>query len=253
MRSLRAVANRLTFTPADALFWAGWLALVAIFAALSFWAHRRYFWPGDLRLTIWVQDLHSHRVPVAENVFRVANAMGDLEVIGALLVALIALSAIQRLWLEAAIFAGAGAMRWVHLGVRALVDRPQENPDPPPPPELYPNSGSFPSGHVFGEVLVYGLLFALAPRIIRDHRIVAAIRILAAAEIIAGAPARMYTGAHWPSDLVGAAILAMLYILPALWLDRKLTPNDVRATASTRASDAPAELPPDRATPTIEA
>jgi undecaprenyl-diphosphatase len=237
----------------DVLVGLAWAALAALFAGACVWAHQRYFWPGDLRLTTWVQELRSDRFPLAEYAFKVASGMGDLEVIGAILVVLIAVCAVQRRWIEAAIFIGAGATRWVQVGVRAIVDRPQENPDPPPPPQLYPNAGSFPSGHAFGEVLAYGLIFVLVPRFIRDARIVMAVRILCVAEIVIGAPARLYTGAHWPSDLVGGAMLALLYMIPALWLDRRLQRKNGDDAAVELPTHALAELPAERAAHTIDA
>jgi undecaprenyl-diphosphatase len=204
---------RVRFGRAEAVVLACWLALAAVFATMCFWARRTYFWPGDLRMSIWVQDWQW-----AEGVFKGANTLGDLELIIPVLLAMIVACALRRMWLEAAILASAGGMYWVHMAVKRVVDRTQANPDPPPPPELYPNSGSFPSGHVMGELLVYGLLFVLAPRLIPNRRIAAVVQVLCVAEIVVGAPARMYHGAHWPSDLYGAAALALLYLVPAVWL-----------------------------------
>jgi undecaprenyl-diphosphatase len=75
---------------------------------------------------------------------------------------------------------------------------------------------SFPSGHVMGAVLLYGLLFAMAGRfenaILRNG-----LRLFSAAVLLTVGYARLWEGAHWPSDVLGAYSLGFLLLAGILW------------------------------------
>lgn len=65
---------------------------------------------------------------------------------------------------------------------------------------------SFPSGHVQGAMLFYGVLFLLARRI--EHRgLRMAIQVGSTVVILSASFARIWQGAHWPSDVLGALLL----------------------------------------------
>ena len=71
---------------------------------------------------------------------------------------------------------------------------------------------SFPSGHVQGAVLFYGLLFLLARRIER-RELRWAVRAALAMVIASSAFARVWQGAHWPSDVLGALLLGGVMVI----------------------------------------
>jgi undecaprenyl-diphosphatase len=65
---------------------------------------------------------------------------------------------------------------------------------------------SFPSGHVEGAMLFYGLIFLLARRI--EHRAIRLAVQTGSVVIVASSSfARIWQGAHWPSDVIGALLL----------------------------------------------
>ncbi|GBD22956.1 hypothetical protein HRbin29_00603 [bacterium HR29] len=95
----------------------------------------------------------------------------------------------------------------------------------------------FPSGHVYGDVLTYGALALLAPCVLPRAPAVA-IRLAAAAVILPAGWARVYVGAHWPSDVVGgylwgALALATVAMLAARLLRSRLVAPDARMSADT--------------------
>jgi hypothetical protein len=80
---------------------------------------------------------------------------------------------------------------------------------------------SFPSGHVAGSVMLYGLLFVVADRIDnRPFRLV----VKATALTIIGTIGfdRLWYGAHWPSDVIAAYLLGGLFLIPLVATYRRL-------------------------------
>lgn len=199
------------------VFWLVWTTLLAAFIALAAWVNLRGTLAIDRRATFWVQDLR--RFSGVGTAFEVVNRIGDYDVIIAVLIASVVLLAVRRRWLETLILAGIAAAYYAEDAVRVVVARPTVA-TVVLPRHVYPDAHGFPSGHVFGEVLVYGLVFAYASRAIPSRQLVRVVRLACVIEIALGGPARMYIGAHWLSDVIGAALLASLYLLAAYRLDR---------------------------------
>ncbi|MGH2559369.1 MAG: phosphatase PAP2 family protein [Thermomicrobiales bacterium] len=128
-------------------------------------------------------------------------------------------------WWSAA-FAGAflpvGGVANMLVG-ELLVERTRPHLD-----ALARNSGnweerSFPSGHVMGAVMLYGLVFAAARRI-ESTVIRRAVRGGSVAVIATVGVSRVWDGAHWPTDVLGAYALGGLMLLPLLALHDRLSP-----------------------------
>jgi undecaprenyl-diphosphatase len=122
---------------------------------------------------------------------------------------------------EAAVVAGVVAVRLLQLAIRHTIGWPEGQPAYFETHHQMPTGDTFLSGHVLGQVLVYGLLFVYARRLFSSTAIVLVVRAFCALVIVLGGPARMYVGAHWASDVAGAMLLAALYLAPVLWLDAR--------------------------------
>jgi membrane-associated phospholipid phosphatase len=68
---------------------------------------------------------------------------------------------------------------------------------------------SFPSGHVEGAILFYGFIFLLARRI-ENRALRLAIQVGSVAIVASTSFGRVWQGAHWPSDVLGALLLGGL-------------------------------------------
>jgi membrane-associated phospholipid phosphatase len=222
---------------AEIAFWSLWLAAVGAFVALAAWADHRYTLPLDRRVTFGIQELY--RYTWATRFFETINTLGSQGTITLVLFVAFAFALVRGLRYEALMIAGTGAVRFVQLGVRSFVHRPdaeflalRANLDGLQRPQFYPDASGFPSGHVFGATIVYGLLFAYAPRALTFKPLAALVRAFCVFEIALIGPARMYVGAHWFSDVVGAALLAGIYLALAWKLDGMI--SHIRALAVER-------------------
>jgi undecaprenyl-diphosphatase len=71
---------------------------------------------------------------------------------------------------------------------------------------------SYPSGHAFQSFVLFGFFIFLAAVLIKDVRIRRGVQALLAILIVAIGVSRVYLGAHWPSDVVGAHLLGAAFL-----------------------------------------
>ena len=84
---------------------------------------------------------------------------------------------------------------------------------------------SFPSGHVVGAVLLYGLVFMVAGRHLRRNAVRRLVQGGALAVIVLVGPARLWLGTHWISDVVAAYAFGGLLLTVLSVVYRRLAPT----------------------------
>lgn len=83
---------------------------------------------------------------------------------------------------------------------------------------------SYPSGHaVFFTWLAFMLAFSLAPRVRPRWRW--GLWVGAAVVIVLACTARVWAGAHWPSDVAGGFLLALAWSAFVVWLPERWLPS----------------------------
>jgi undecaprenyl-diphosphatase len=80
--------------------------------------------------------------------------------------------------------------------------------------------GSFPSGHVLDLTAFLGFLAFLSIRLIAPGA-ARGLAVAACTVVVVGIGyARMYSGEHWPSDVLAGYVLGVAWLLPTVWLYR---------------------------------
>jgi membrane-associated phospholipid phosphatase len=195
----------------------GILAVLAV--ALSFAAHWLSPFPGDLKLTLWFQSLHSNALlSVMKWVSYIAEGWQSalLVIIGAVIV-----------WwrigkLEAALTLAAGLSTGLDSALKLLVGKLR------PPSALVKvwevfQSNGFPSGHAFYSMVVLGLMAYFAFTYMRKSSLRMLTFVSLIILIILIGASRVYLGVHWPSDVLGGYLWGATFLGIFIWLDRRLS------------------------------
>ena len=115
----------------------------------------------------------------------------------------------------------AGGSGLINTGFKLLIARPRPAPDLIQS-YLNPVTNSFPSGHVTFYVSYFGFLFFVAYALLPRGSFVRRLALtLAALPVLLVGLSRIYLGAHWPSDTIGAYLWSGVWLAFALWMYRR--------------------------------
>jgi membrane-associated phospholipid phosphatase len=185
------------------------IALVA-FGVLAVFAHLYTYFGWDLAAA---RSLQSSSIPGLFSLMSAVSVFGNgwkpwmLTTLTA-----IAFLAFGRRSETAGLILSAGGGEFVNRVIKAVIGRPRPMPDLVRV-SVYPATESFPSGHVTFYVCYFGFLFFVAYALLRRGSIARRLALIASALPVALIGfSRVYLGAHWPSDTIGA------YLLSGLWL-----------------------------------
>jgi undecaprenyl-diphosphatase len=176
-------------------------------AALA--ARRWAILPGDREALRAVQRAQS---PLADRVMTAVAAPGfpplSVELLGAGAVALW----LARLRLESGfLLAAAGGVTLVDVTLKRLIKRQRPTDGLARVLRLI-EAPSFPSGHVMNYVSVFGFLAVATIANTRPSPLRTAITTACAGMVALIGPARVYLGAHWPSDTLAGYLFGGLYL-----------------------------------------
>lgn len=185
------------------------LMAVAGLALVAFVASQQALMGADLQIARWVRSLD---FPGLDATFRAISVFTDAPMAITLWVIAGALFVLRGRPLEAvAVFLISGLWLGDAL-ISMLVNRPI------PAPELIPGIeftgiASFPSGHVTGAVAFYGLLTFLTLKNVRRGHLRIIVPALSVLIIGLASVGRVYVAAHWPSDILGSYLFALVGVV----------------------------------------
>jgi undecaprenyl-diphosphatase len=168
----------------------------------------------------FVRWLAVHRTGLLDTVSAPVAELGNTGVVVGIAVGVAIILAVLRRWRSILFLAVAlvGELA-VFLATTVLVDRRR-----PPVPHLdsdLPPTSSFPSGHTAAAICLYGCLAALVLSAARMWWRWLAV-VLAVLVVLAVGLARLYRGAHYPTDVLGSLLFAVPWLLVVL----RVTPPD---------------------------
>lgn len=145
------------------------------------------------------------------------GTVDDWIIPGVTVAAVVAL-AWRREWGWALAFALLFAARPVNAAAKEIVGRPRPAGDFEV--HSFPDTAAFPSGHAFNSAMLAGLaLLFLFAKVESGSWRVAACAAVAVFVVVAGA-SRLNLGVHWPTDVLGAWLLALALLAGGWWLTR---------------------------------
>ena len=203
-----------------------WLAFLIGFCVMAAFAASYDTFPADVWLAHRLQEVDG---AAFRGALDVPEALADLP-----LVLAVWLPAVALLWLlrqpGRALLLVVAPLGWViNSGVKALVERPRPSPGIVAVTD-HSSSGSFPSGHAITAFLIFGLLLYFATLLVRPAPLRLALQVACLYGIAFTGLARVYHGAHWPSDVLGGFYLGALVLAVLVAFDRLVLSQPVEVT-----------------------
>ncbi|HVE45907.1 MAG TPA: phosphatase PAP2 family protein [Acidimicrobiales bacterium] len=186
---------------------AGVFVFLALAAAIDESMLRRW----DEPVSRFLMDLRS---PGLDGIVKALSGLGGLTIVTLVLVLLLLLVWHECRSLALVLLAASVARPLLEWSLKALIDRPRPNLD-----RIVPGNGpSFPSGHVMAAIAIWGLLPPVVA-VVSGRRAAWwwSVGISTGVIVVVGF-SRVYLGVHWMSDVIGALLLGMLYLLAVEWL-----------------------------------
>ena len=191
------------------LFQAYMLLLALTFGVLAFFVSTTPYFGFDLAFT---RALQAISLPGFDWLMRAVSLLGfDWKAILAISLITLYLFSIGLRW-EAVVGVIGSTGIWVLDNlVKVVVDRPRPSPDLVHVITQL-NGPSFTSGHVTSFVVFYGFQWFLAYTLLKPSWKRTLLLALLGILILLAGLSRIYSGEHWPSDVLGS------YLLGSLWL-----------------------------------
>ncbi len=194
----------------------GWLGSLLGFFALALRASSGHILGADVQVSEAVQDLPAF----LDYLFRFENWLGDGTPFALLTIASALVFFTAKHTLEATMIMLSFAFRLANVLVKVVVAEPRPIADVIR--VTYPHDNlSYTSGHVLGVTLVCTMLILFIPKLNWPRYLVVGVESLCIVYICSIGLARIWVGAHWPSDVLGAYLFSLVLLIPIVVLCRR--------------------------------
>jgi len=192
------------------------IPFLASIITMSVFAHYNNRFPGDLWLAQNIQSISSDFLTsIMQGISFIFDSW-----LSYIMVVIISLLAWWRTgWKEAVLVVVGGILSATGALFKAIIDRPRPSSDLI---MIFSESdrSSFPSGHSFFAMMVFGLVAYFAVTRLKKGILRTSVLLTAAGLILLVGISRIYLGAHWPSDIIGGYLYGVVFLTMLIWIDK---------------------------------
>ncbi len=188
--------------------------------------------PGD---RVILEAVRSAELPLLDLLCQSLDFLGDRWMIIASILALSVVLWVRGRRAEALACLLIIPLELMTLGLREVIDRPRPIPPFFPRSDVMTGSPGFPSGTTLHALLFFGFITYIVHVCVRRVKLRLALQGALVAVIVVISYSRVYVGAHWPSDILGAWLYGGLFLwfivavgLPAIGRLRCESPPSLR-------------------------
>lgn len=162
---------------------------------------------GDLIVASWVQAV---TVPGVARIVETLNWLGSTWPLASITATIALMLAWRGRWAESLLLVPGLATYGLNWLLKDVARSPRPTTDHVRVTD--PSAGfGFPSGHTMGMVVIAGLLLYVAWRVIERERLRLAVQAVILLLVAGMGFSRIYSGAHWPTDVLGGILWGSFY------------------------------------------
>lgn len=193
---------------------AGFFVFALVFSFAAKWlVNFRWFLNADISAQ---KIILNARIDFLNDFLIIFTDLGDTKFMASLTLAAAFIFFIKKYyWHSIGIVFSFGVTELVSIVLKNVIGRHR------PPHELAlvaTDSASFPSGHTIAAVAFYGFLIYFSNKEIKGKSAKNILTGFCALMILLAGFARIYLGAHWPSDVLASYILGGIWVMIVIWL-----------------------------------
>lgn len=194
-------------------------SLIFSFVLVTIFVKQFDFFGIDLKITQIVQRIN---LPLFKGLMIWASLLGEVWLgLGSVILFFLFALFTHRKPLAFMIVLTSSSMVLINQIIKFVVARPRPALSLVQGEEVFKNADSFPSGHVMFFIALYGFLLFFVYTNFKKSWLRGVLIIIFSLLIILIGPSRIYLGAHWFSDVLGAYLLGFFWLLVMIRLYKK--------------------------------
>ncbi|CAN5210047.1 phosphatase PAP2 family protein [soil metagenome] len=205
------VVSKTKFDARKTLFYIILGSVIAGFGLLTFYVRQKPYFALDLKITKEIQEFNPTWFETLMNIITFIGNPLNSGILTALVVGVLFYKkrTKESIMLLAAV-AGSTILTQI---IKAIVHRPRPTPHLIHQIGKYLSNDSFPSGHVMFYIMFFGFLWFLTFTLPKENKYRTFLLWLFPIMILLIGPSRIYVGAHWFSDVMGAYLLGFVCLI----------------------------------------
>ena len=204
------VVSQRQFTARKYAFYIIMGVVVVLFAILSFFVYQHPYFALDLTVTREIQEFNPPWFQFLMNTLTFVGNPINSAIITLLTVGFFYMN--KRTIESSLLFASTAGATIIATIMKLLIHRPRPDPKLIHQVNHFTVHDSFPSGHVLFYVGFFGFLLYLTYTLPQHNKYRSLLLIVLSLMILLIGPSRMFVGAHWFSDVMGAYLIGFVWL-----------------------------------------